>query len=107
MEFSELGTSKRCISRFGFGCAPASGYDYGRVEDSAWITAVHAALEGGIDFFDVADVYGFGRVEELLSQALGEKRRDVVIATKCGLVWDKQGKVHRDLRKNAVLRAVE
>jgi len=107
MEFSELGTSKRCISRLGFGCAPASGYDYGRVEDSAWITAVHAALEGGIDFFDVADVYGFGRVEELLSRALGERRHDVTIATKGGLVWDEQGRVTRDSSPLQIGRAID
>src|SRR5882762_10510948 len=107
MEYRQLGQTSISISRIGFGGGPAGGYDYGPVDEVEWKSAVHAALESGINFFDVADVYGFGRVEELLSQALGEKRRDVVIATKCGLVWDEQGKVHRDLRKNAVLRAVE
>jgi myo-inositol catabolism protein IolS len=107
MEFSDLATSKRRISRLGFGCAPASCYDYGRVEESSWITAVHAALDGGVDFFDVADVYGFGRVEELLSRALGEKRHDVTIATKGGLVWDEQGRVTRDSSPAQIGRAIE
>jgi aryl-alcohol dehydrogenase-like predicted oxidoreductase len=107
MEFSELGTSNRCISRLGFGCAPASGYDYGEIEVSAWITAVNAALEAGIDFFDVADVYGFGLVEELLARALGDRRHEVTIATKGGLVWDEQGRVTRDSSPRQIERAIE
>lgn len=107
MEYRQLGQTPISISRIGFGCGPASGYDYGPVDETEWKSAVHAALDSGINFFDVADVYGLGRAEELLSQVLGERRRDVVIATKCGLVWDQQGKVHRDLRRGTVLRAVE
>ncbi len=107
MEYRQLGQTSLSISRIGFGGGPAGGYDYGPVDEVEWKSAVHAALESGINFFDVADVYGFGRVEELLSAALGERRREVVIATKCGLAWDEQGKVHRDLRKSAVLRAIE
>ncbi|MGC2832265.1 MAG: aldo/keto reductase [Candidatus Acidiferrum sp.] len=107
MDFIELGTSDRCISRLGFGCAPASGHDYGPVEDSVWITSVQAALNGGINFFDVADVYGFGRVEELLARALGERRHDVTIATKGGLAWDEQGRVTRDASPQQIGRAIE
>ena len=107
MEYRQLGQTPISISRIGFGCGPASGYDCGPVNEAGWKSAVRVALDNGVNFFDVADVYGLGRVEELLSEALGEKRHDVVIATKCGLTWDQQGKVHRDLRKGAVLQAVE
>jgi aryl-alcohol dehydrogenase-like predicted oxidoreductase len=107
VEYRHLGKTGHPISRIGFGCGPASGYDYGPVDEAEWCAAVRFAVEHGVNFFDVADVYGFGRAEELLGQALGEKRREVVIATKCGLVWDPAGKVRRDLSRESVLRAVE
>ena len=46
---------------------------------------VDAALEEGVNFFDTADIYGNGRSEELLSQALGSRRDEVVLATKFGM----------------------
>jgi aryl-alcohol dehydrogenase-like predicted oxidoreductase len=107
MEYRPLGTTSVSISRIGFGSGPAGGYDYGPVDEVEWKSAVQAALDLGVNFFDVANVYGLGRVEELLSQALGERRRDVVIATKCGLVWDQHRKVHRDLGKSTVKRSLE
>lgn len=95
MEYARLGTG--ClISRVGFGCAPASGYDYGPLDESAWIDSVRASLDLGVTLFDVADVYGFGRAEELLSKALGARRHEVVLATKFGLAWDNKGRVTRD-----------
>ena len=107
MEYRRLGKTPISISRIGFGGGPAGGYDYGPVDEGEWRSAVHAALDSGINFFDVANVYGLGRVEELLSLALGERRHDVVIATKCGLVWDRSRKVHRDLRKRTVMQSIE
>lgn len=107
MEYRQLGTTPVSISRIGFGGGPAGGYDYGPVDEAEWKSAVHIALDSGVNFFDVANIYGLGRVERLLSEALGERRRDVVIATKCGLVWDQHRKVHRDLSRNAILQSLE
>jgi len=107
MEFCNLGSTGCAISRLGFGCGPASGYDYGPIDKSAWIAAIRAALDSGINFFDVADVYGFGFVEELLSRALDERRHEVVIATKGGLVWDEKGRVSRNSSRKQITRAIE
>jgi len=107
MEYWRLGETQLSISRIGFGCGPASGYDYGPIDEDEWRAAVSLAVERGINFFDVADVYGFGRAEQLLSSALGDRRHDVVIATKCGLAWDSDGKVRRDLSRQGVLCALE
>jgi aryl-alcohol dehydrogenase-like predicted oxidoreductase len=107
MDYCQLGQTSINVSRIGFGCGPASGYDYGQVDEAEWRLAVLAALENGINFFDVADVYGFGRAEEMLSEALGDRRHEVVVATKCGLAWDHQGKVRRDLSRKNVLRSVD
>ena len=49
-------------------------------EDS--IRIIHAALDGGINFVDTADVYSAGESEEIVGQALLGRRDDVVLATK-------------------------
>jgi aryl-alcohol dehydrogenase-like predicted oxidoreductase len=106
VEYARLG-SGCAVSRLGFGCALASGYDYGPVDEAAWIDTVRASLDLGVNFFDVADVYGFGRAEELLSCALGERRHTVALATKCGLTWDGERRVRRDASRAHLARAVE
>ncbi|HKP88641.1 MAG TPA: aldo/keto reductase [Thermoleophilaceae bacterium] len=61
-----------------------------RVEDLAGTRAVvDASLEAGVTFLDTADVYGDGRSEELLGQALEGRRDEVVLATKFG--YDRGG----------------
>jgi aryl-alcohol dehydrogenase-like predicted oxidoreductase len=107
MEYRQLGKTPLSISRIGFGGGPAGGRDYGPVDEEEWRSAVRSALDHGVNFFDVANVYGLGRVEELLSQGLGERRHDVVIATKGGLIWDSHRKVRRDLRKVTVIQSIE
>ena len=55
------------------------GSEFG-IEDARHI--VHRALDLGINFFDTAELYGGGRSEEILAEALGERRDEAVIATK-------------------------
>ncbi|MGA8220676.1 MAG: aldo/keto reductase [Candidatus Acidiferrales bacterium] len=106
MEYARLG-SGCLVSRIGFGCALASGYDYGPVDEAAWMETVRASLAAGVNFFDVADVYGFGRAEELLARALGEERHKVALATKCGLAWDSRGRVRRDASRKHLTQALD
>lgn len=108
MEFGRIGGTDCVVSRLGFGCAAASNYDYGMLDEAAWVDAVGAALDAGVNLFDVADVYGFGHAESLLSRALGDRRRDVVIATKGGLRWDdNSGCVRRDTSPKWIRRALD
>jgi aryl-alcohol dehydrogenase-like predicted oxidoreductase len=104
MEYAQLG--EQTISRIGFGCAPMGGFDYGAVDDDVSIDAVHAALDAGVNFFDVADIYGFGHAEEVLGRALQSRRNDAVIATKFGLV-QRDGSVVRDASAAHVAEAVD
>ncbi len=106
VEYQRLGQTDLQISRLGFGCGPASGHDYGPIDDQEWRAAVHEALDRGVNFFDVANVYGFGHAEELLADALGPHRANAIIATKCGLLWDDHHRVHRDLSPAAVTQSV-
>jgi aryl-alcohol dehydrogenase-like predicted oxidoreductase len=107
MEFRKLGQTSLNVSRIGFGCWAIGGHGYGAVEDGESIRAIRKALDLGVNFFDTADVYGFGHSEEILSQALGNRRHDVVIATKFGVRWDDSGRTFRDCSARAVMEAVD
>ena len=76
------------VTVVGLGCN-----NFGRrldAERSAGV--VNAALDAGINFFDTADIYGMGQSEEYLGRALGQRRSQVVIATKFGNAIEGQGK---------------
>jgi myo-inositol catabolism protein IolS len=107
MWYTELGKSRLQVSRIGFGCAAIGGYDYGAVDDAQSALAIRAALDGGVNFFDTAAVYGFGRSEEVLSRALASERHDVVVATKGGVEWDQSGRTRRTLNPSAIRAGVE
>ncbi len=61
------------------------GYGWGDVQERELIDAIHAALDNGVTIFDTADTYGLGQSERTLGKALGERRKDVVIADKFGV----------------------
>ncbi len=80
METRELGQSGIRVSVIGLGCN-----NFGFFQDAAQTTAcVHAALDHGVTFFDMASEHGEGKEEALVGKALGARRKDVVIATKFG-----------------------
>lgn len=107
MEYKKLGSTDLQISRIGFGCWAIGGHGYGKVDDSESIRAIHNALDLGMNFFDTADVYGFGHSEKILGKALGSKKNEVVIATKFGVNWDKNGKTFYDCSPRRVTEALE
>src|SRR6266566_6319137 len=88
MRRQPLGRTGLAVSEIGFGAwaigGNAHGNSYGATTDSASIEAVRRAVELGVNFFDTADVYGWGHSEEVLGQALKDRREDVFLATKVG-----------------------
>ncbi len=111
MQYRSLGKNGPRISTIGFGAWAMGGsgwaYSWGSQDDTESERAVHAALDAGITFFDTAAVYGLGHSEEVLGRALGARRKDVVLATKCGLVWDESKRIHRNGHYASVLREAE
>lgn len=85
MEKITLKNSDLNVSRLCFGGCPMGQYGWGKVPKDDLINAVNQAVDIGINFFDTADTYGLGEAEKTLSEALGTKRKDVVIATKFGV----------------------
>ena len=85
MRTVQLGSTDLHVSAIAYGGMSLTG---DRAEEG--IAAVAAAFEQGINFFDTADVYGRGEAESILGSALKEagiNRDDVVIASKCGIVF--------------------
>ncbi len=96
-------------SAVGFGCW-AIGGTWNNVSDNESINAIKAAIDNGINFFDVAPVYGKGHAEAVLGQALKtESRENIIIATKCGLPWsqDERKKTRKDLTKESVFKEID
>ena len=84
MEFVDIpGTSIR-VSRIALGTWAIGGWMWGGSNESEAISAIHAALDRGINLIDTAPVYGFGRSEEIVGKALalGGRRKHAFIATK-------------------------
>ena len=82
MQLRQLGKTDLQVSPLGFGCATLGG-EYGAVETDEATRAVHAAIDAGINFFDVAPYYGRTVAEERLGQALDGRRDKVVLSSKC------------------------
>lgn len=97
-------------SAIGFGCW-AIGGTWNNVTDKESIKTVHSAIDEGINFFDVAPVYGKGHAETVLGQAIKNLARDeIIIATKCGLPWnlnDPRKKTRHDLSRNSIFFEIE
>lgn len=74
------------VTKIGIGLWPVPGGDWGPGNDADILDAIEASLEGGVNFFDTADVYGRGRSEELLGRAMHGRRDDFIVATKIGWV---------------------
>lgn len=108
MEKRQLGAHGPSITTIGFGCWAMGGAgwagSWGPQDDQMSIEAIHSALESGINWFDTAAVYGLGHSEEVLGKALGSRRKDVVVATKFGTVWDEQGNLSDRASYDSVMR---
>ncbi|MGH8234447.1 MAG: aldo/keto reductase [Rhodanobacteraceae bacterium] len=103
MKTRALGPSGLQVSEVGLGCNNFGG----RIDESATRAVVDAALDAGIDFFDTADSYGnYGGSETLLGKVLGERRKDVVLATKFASPM-REGVTRRNGSRRYVMQAVE
>lgn len=110
MNYRQLGTSGLLVSELCFGTMSFGQNGYwevvGGLDEAAAKRIVDIALDGGINFFDSADVYSHGQSEEILGKALKGKRHEVVVSTKV------RGRTSREindvgLSRHHILHSVE
>ena len=83
MKFRKLGKTNIKVSTVSFGCwAIIGGFNWGHQEKKDSLDALWAAYDSGINFFDTAEAYGEGYSEQLIAEALGKKRDQIIIASK-------------------------
>jgi aryl-alcohol dehydrogenase-like predicted oxidoreductase len=112
MKTKRLGNSDLNITPIGFGAWAIGGsgweFGWGEQDDKASITAIHRALELGVNWIDTAALYGTGHSEEVVASALSSwSGPRPYVFTKCGLLWDDQGYVHRNLKAESIRRECE
>ncbi len=88
MQYARLGNSGLIVSRLAFGAMtfgsdPAQPAIY-KVDRENARAMIERALDAGVNFFDTADLYAGGQSEIMLGELLGERRHDIVLATKVG-----------------------
>jgi aryl-alcohol dehydrogenase-like predicted oxidoreductase len=81
----ELGRSGLEVSAIGLGCMGMSEF-YGPSGEAEGIDTIHRAIDLGVTVLDTADIYGMGRNEELVGRAIKDRRDQVVLATKFGVL---------------------
>lgn len=110
MKYKQVAKIKECISVIGLGCWAFAGESFwgDRSEDENSIRVIRSALDSGINLLDVAPVYGRGHSETVVGKAIkGYDRNKFLIASKCGLLWDKDGNEFTNLRKDSILKEID
>ena len=102
MEYRKFGPTDITVSVLGFGCWQYGGWGY--AEQMA--AAIPRAIDRGVTCFDTAPNYGGEESEPMLGRALGPRRKDVVVVTKCGFGYPGRPK-NRDSRRESILPLVD
>jgi aryl-alcohol dehydrogenase-like predicted oxidoreductase len=101
MKISQLGVSDMWLTPIGFGAWAVGGgdwqYSWGPQDDQDSVTAIHKAIDLGVNWIDTAPIYGLGHSEEIVGRAVKESAVKPFIFTKCGMVWDQKREIRRTL----------
>jgi aryl-alcohol dehydrogenase-like predicted oxidoreductase len=111
LETRTFGRTGMEITAIGFGSWAIGGGGWagawGPQDDDEAIGAMRRAVELGMNWIDTAAVYGLGHSEELVARALKGVSDRPYVFTKCSRVWDENGNVHDNLKKDSVKRECE
>ncbi|MFV0483508.1 MAG: aldo/keto reductase [Bacteroidales bacterium] len=101
MRYRNLGGSDIRVSEISFGAWAIGGWQWGGTDESAAIRAIHKSFEMGVTTIDTAPIYGFGRSEKIVGEAIKGNRDKYQILTKFGLRWDsKDGLAYLETQDN-------
>ncbi|WP_231626441.1 aldo/keto reductase [Streptomyces apocyni] len=99
MAKARLGTEGPEVGVQGLGCMGMS-FAYGPTDEDAARATLERALELGVTLYDTADMYGFGENEKFIAPFIQAHREDVVLATKFGIVLDRDDPTKRAVRND-------
>ena len=94
MRLRKLGHSNIEVSVIGLGTWAMGGWMWGGTDERASLEAIRASLDAGVNLIDTAPAYGLGKAETLVGKAIKGRRDEVVLSTKCGLVWHTRAGKH-------------
>jgi aryl-alcohol dehydrogenase-like predicted oxidoreductase len=108
MDQRALGPQGLTVSAEGLGCMGMSEF-YGTADEAEATATIRQALELGVTLLDTADVYGPHTNEQLVGQAIADRRDEVVLATKFGIVRDPENPAARGVngRPEYVIRSCD
>jgi aryl-alcohol dehydrogenase-like predicted oxidoreductase len=111
MKFRKLGWTDLELSVIGLGTFAVGGegwqFSWGPQDDGETEKTIRAAIDNGVNWIDTAPAYGLGHAEEIIGRTLKGIRKKVIIATKCGRVWDAAGELSGCLKKSSVKKEAE
>jgi len=108
LEYIQIPRTNLISSRIALGTWAIGGWMWGGTDEKQSIRTIHAALDQGVNLIDTAPVYGQGRSEEIVGEALRQhgRRESVIVASKVGIDWT-NGKIERNSTRQRILREFE
>jgi len=105
LQYVDIKGTHLISSRIALGTWAIGGWMWGGTDEKECIRTIHAALDYGINLIDTAPIYGYGRSEEIVGEALRQHgdREKVMLATKVGLDWT-NGKIERNSTRQRILQ---
>ena len=106
-----LGNSDLQLTSIGFGAWAIGGgnweFAWGPQDDNQSVSAIHRALDLGINWIDTAAIYGLGHSEEIVAKALKSSRHKPLVFTKCSMRWHADRSIYRSLRAASLAEELE
>ena len=111
MQTRTLGNSDLHITPLGIGAWAMGGagwaFAWSDQDDGASVSAIHAALDAGMNWIDTAAVYGLGHSEEVVAKALAGRSDKPCVFTKCGRNWNEDRQIVKLLKRDAIRQECE
>src|SRR6201987_3534036 len=104
LEYIKIDGTSLVSSRVALGTWAMGGWMWGGTDEKESIRTIHAALDQGINLIDTAPVYGYGRSEEIVGEAVRQhgRREGIILATKVGIDWT-TGRIERNSTRQRIL----
>lgn len=111
MQTRQLGNSDLQLTPLGIGAWAMGGsgwaFAWSQQDDDESISAIHAALDAGMNWIDTAAVYGLGHSEEVVAKALAGRTIKPYVFTKCGRNWNEDRQIVKLLKRDAIRQECE